>query len=123
MDFRSAALGSSNFKQEKLTIKIGEKDYNVIVKEVSLNDRDRILEKAQETVNKKGGMPDFKIHGNRMVVATVMFSTFDESGKRVFEDEDFESLMELPSETKFIDEIYEVSKKLNEVDIESLKKQ
>lgn len=125
MDFRSAALGQSKFKEKKATISISGLDYSVIIKEISVKTKDYILSKAQapvEFANKKAG--ELELMGGRLVAATVLYTTFKDDGTPWFneDDGDFDMLLNLPSETPFLNEIFDISTELNKVDKKAIKK-
>lgn len=113
MDLRSKMLSAPKRKQETITIDIFGEEEQVIVKELSLDERDTVLEMCQ---TKKEGSDKPVINGNRMIVAYVMLATYDTNGNRLFEDSDFETLIGLPESTTYIDEIYEKVKEFNEPD-------
>ena len=120
MDLRSAMLNEGKKKEETIKVTIAGKEQEVVVKELSLDERDKALEMCQE-VKEVDGKPEVKIHGNRMVVAYVILTAHYTDGKRIFELADFDLLMKMGESTPFVDKIYEAAKSIVDVDVETIK--
>lgn len=117
MDLRSKMLTGSKRKEEEIEIEIGNDKMKITIKEASLNERDMILQDCQ-SVDEKGNV---KINSSLLMVGYVINCTYSDD-KRVFEKEDTKELLSLPESTKWIDDIYNTIKAINNVDEDEIKK-
>lgn len=98
---------AKNFKQKEIVID-EEEDLKVIVKEPSVAQRTKILQKSKvQSAQAKG---DFdRIDTGKMQAYAIIECTYTPDGEKVFAETDLDSILNSPTTAKWLDEVGEVA--------------